>query len=235
VFFWDFGLAASDMRRSFRDREIAILGRNRVGLALAQALDEAGFTRLSLVDAPVFRNLALPPAHDVLSEAAWQAREVPPQTLIMASEFGGKALLRPWNAWALENGVDFFPVILQTLFGAIGPYVVPGETPCYECLRGRENSNIDDPATLRRFEAHAFEGQLAAGHHPLMPRMVADMAAFELVKVLSGIGRGPIGRLVTMNPLDSETTVSRVMRLPYCPACSTAARAARPALGDIPA
>ena len=251
VFFWDFGLHAADIRARFAEQRVHIVGVNRVGLALAEALRLSGFTDLALVDAPLLRNLsfydadgqrhaaALPPGlPEIAAEPAWRDRtedggERRPTVLVVTSDFGGKALLRPWNEWAVAAGVPLFPVVLQDLVGSIGPFVVPHETPCYECVRGRENSNMDDPAARRQLESLAFEGQFAAGYHPLMPRLVADHAAFELTKIFCGIGRGPIGRLVTVSPLDSDVSVHRVLKLPFCPVCGVDAGHARPALGDI--
>lgn len=251
VFFWDFGLNAADVRARFAEQRVHIAGLNRVALALAQALRQSGFTNLSLVDAPLLRNLALfddsgtlcpgtlaADAPPVLAEPDWRAGVEAgagrlPSILIVTSDFGGKALLRPWNEWAVGAGVPFFPVVLQQLVGSIGPFVQPHETPCYECVRGRENSNMDDPATQRALESMAFEGQFATGAHPLMPQMVAQHAAFELTKLMSGIGKGPVGRLITVNPLDCDVSEHRILKLPFCPVCGTNARHARSALGDI--
>ena len=251
VFFWDFGLNAADIRARFAQQRVHIVGVNRVGLALAGALRDAGFADLTMVDAPLMRNLAFydtagrrrpetvsPDLPETLAEPAWRTRadtgtDQRPTVLVVTSDFGGKALLRPWNEWAVASGVALFPVVLQDLVGSIGPFVVPHETPCYECVRGRENSNMEDPGARRQLESLAFEGQFAAGYHPLMPRLVADHAAFELTKIYCGIGRGPIGRLVTVSPLDSDVSVHRVLKLPFCPVCGADAGHARPALGDI--
>ena len=168
-----------------------------------------------------------------VEEAAWRATAAGhgrPTLLVGTSDFGGKTLLRRWNEYAVGHGVSFFPVVLQHMVGSIGPVIVPYETPCYECVRGRENSNMDDPETQRELETAAFEGQFSAGYHPLMPRLVADQAAFELTKVYSGIDTRPTGRLITISPLSNALSVHRVLRLPYCPVCGVDARHARPAL-----
>lgn len=246
IFFWDFGLRAADVRADFAKHIVHIAGLNRIGLAIAGALRKCGFVNLTLIDIPVLRNVALfdqsgRPRTDltgdgvpeVVDETSWRDRGRTPSLLVATSDFGGKALLRPWNEWAVGAGVPFFAVVLQNLVGSIGPYVVPYETPCYECVRGRENSNMDDPSTQREMEALAFEGQFATGYHPLMPDLVAGHAAFELTKMYSGMARGPIGRLITVSPLDSGMSTHRVLKLPYCPVCGTNARHARPAIGDI--
>ncbi|NBB84497.1 MAG: hypothetical protein GVY28_13985, partial [Alphaproteobacteria bacterium] len=202
VFFWDFGLAAADVRARFAERRVHVAGVNRLGVALAEALGRAGFTDLALIDAPLLRNLALfddagalrpgalpADAPAPIEETAWRGAadaggDGRPDLLVVTSDFGGKALFRPWNEWAVGAGVAFFPVVLQQLVGSIGPYVQPYETPCYECVRGRENANMDDPAAQRALESMAFEGQFATGAHPLMPAMVAQHAAFELTKLM---------------------------------------------------
>jgi len=249
VFFWEFGLSADEIRNQFAQQDIHVVGVNRIGLALISALKQSGFDKATLIDAPLLRNMSLFEEDGFLKadtllkgdkppvpEAIWTKRVengALPGLLVVTSEFGGMNLLRPWNEWTVGHGVSFLPIVLQHLVGTIGPVVVPHETACYECVRGRENSNMEDPKLHRQLEAMAFEGQFAMGHHPLVPRMVADHAAFELTKIFSGIGKGPIGRMITVSPLDCLVTTHRILKLPFCPVCGVNADHAQPALGDI--
>ena len=72
--------------------------------------------------------------------------------VVATADFSGQQLLRHWNSWCVNRGCTFLPVMLDKGIGCVGPLVVPGETACYECLRARENSNLEDPETRRAAE-----------------------------------------------------------------------------------
>lgn len=247
IFFWDFGLHAPEVRAAFGRQRVQILGVNLISAALSAALSECGFPEPGVVDVPTLRNLREfgdpgspeeqrrfrdPPAAERQWRRAFDGGDRP-ALLVAASDFGGKAMLRPWNEICVTSGTPFMPVVLQDMVGSIGPYVVPGETPCYECVRARENANMDEPLVQRTLETGAFEGQFACGYHPVLPQIVAGIAAFEITKILAGLGGGPIGRIVSFSALDSHMTSHRVLRLPHCPVCGSDARHAGVALGDI--
>ncbi len=149
---------------------------------------------------------------------------VEPETigcLIGTSEHGGQQFLREWNELCIETKVTFFPVVLHNMIGYIGPVTIPGETACYECLRGRINAHLVDPVLARAAESLAFEGQAVVAYHPAMLSVLADLAVMELSKCFGrGMAAYQVGTMVRINLTLPEISNHRILRLPRCPVCS---------------
>ncbi|HEY9420678.1 MAG TPA: TOMM precursor leader peptide-binding protein [Thermoanaerobaculia bacterium] len=247
IFYWELGRDGAEVHRAFDRLRLAVVGVNAVSLHLLAALRDSGFQQLRIVDAPDLRNLRFFDAAGRLRPDRWPATALQPLAeadfeaqwgdggrpvcLVATSDFGGRDAMRNWNERCLDEGVHFLPVGLREGVGSIGPLVVPGETPCYECARGRENSNTPDPGAWRAQERTDFDTQLVAGNHPAAPRILADLAAFELCRFYAGLGFGPIGRVLTVSLLDMELRAHKLLRLPRCPACGRFQERARAALG----
>jgi bacteriocin biosynthesis cyclodehydratase domain-containing protein len=236
IFYWHFGKRADQVAGQLNRRAIAIVGVNCVSRQLATALMASGMTTVQIVDYPLLCNLRLvgddgavlpnewpsslrPP----VSYRAWMAGGGAPEEacVVATSDFGGQQLLREWNRYCVETGRHFLPVVLQDLVGQIGPLVIPGETPCLECLRARQNAQMDDPDTQRTPEYVAFEGQGVNGFHPSMASILGDLAAVELLKFYGQLVRSQLaGHLIEVNLLAPQLTVRRVLRAPRCAVCS---------------
>jgi bacteriocin biosynthesis cyclodehydratase domain-containing protein len=235
VFYWHFGDTGEAVASRLDELRAVVLGVNVVSSRLVAALSQAGATRFQVVDEPLLRNLRMISDEGDLIDDHWPAALEPPlayetwkrtfdpsalDCVVATSDFGGAVLMRQWNEFAVEHRHAFFPVVLQDLIGYIGPLVVPGETACYECLRGRQNANFEDPASRRAAESSAYAGQAVAGAHPIMASVLGELAAFELIK-LYGLRR-PLwrpGTLVEVGFLASRTTSRTVLKLPRCPVC----------------
>jgi hypothetical protein len=53
-----------------------------------------------------------------------------------------------------------------------------------------------------------------------MASIVADIAAFEVVKFYGGVLQPQAGALVEVNLLANKMTARKVLKIPRCPACS---------------
>ena len=126
-----------------------------------------------------------------------------------------------WNQFCLQNQVHFLPVVLDRFIGTVGPLIIPGETSCYECMRLRENANLEMPEIERAAEFHAAERQSITGFHPAMVNILAELAAMELCKFYGGGVPWRANYLIEVNLLIPTLISRRVLRLPLCPACST--------------
>jgi thiazole/oxazole-forming peptide maturase SagC family component len=108
------------------------------------------------------------------------------------------------------------------MIGYIGPYIIPGETACYECLRARQNSHLANSEQERAFELVAFESQDVVGFHPAMPGAVAHVAAMELIKLFSHtLPFRNVASLIEFNLLVPRLTNRKVLRIPTCAVCRT--------------
>jgi len=233
IFYWHFGQTARTAVGKLNEKSFVVMGVNTISRRIAIALHSLGVDGVQVVDFHALRNLRLYDEEGVLLPEEWEG---PPPVvydewaegiggqdvacLVATSDFGGPQLMREWNAFCVENGVHFLPVVLDRFIGTIGPLVIPGETPCYECLRVRENANMDAPELERLAESGAAERQAVTGFHPAMTNVLGELAAMELCKSYGGGFPWHPGRIIEVNLLGPEIFSRRVLKLPRCAICS---------------
>jgi molybdopterin-synthase adenylyltransferase len=234
LFYWSFGQQSRDAVARMNQRKLSILGVNQISRQLAQALAATGVESVSVIDYPLLRNLRLFHEDGSLRADLWNLpAPVEYQAwadgldrgmidcLIATADFGGLHWMRQWNEVCVRHGIHFLPVVLQNLIGYVGPLVIPGETACFECVRGRQNSHFENPTSYRAAELAAFEGQAIAGFHPSMASVLGDIATIELTKFYGGgLPMRRTGTLIEVNLLQPAITTHRVLKLPRCPVCS---------------
>lgn len=236
LFVWHFPPAPRSYATALASVEIVLVGVNLVSLNLRDALLRSGFEQVSFVDDPLLRNVRLfddlgkPSAIPELESLVITTDELVARygeggddrfLLVPCSEFGGHTAILPWNRLALQHGWHMLPVMLSSLRGRIGPYIVPPAAPCYECLIGRENANLNDPAEERALDDHAHETQLTtAAYTESMLMSLAGMAAMELSKLVGGLMLFPTGELLDIAFLEPSIRRHAVLKIPRCPSCS---------------
>ncbi|HET7043207.1 MAG TPA: TOMM precursor leader peptide-binding protein [Gaiellaceae bacterium] len=130
-------------------------------------------------------------------------------------------LLEAWNAAALAKRVPWLQLLpFDGRFAAIGPLFLPGETACFACYR------------LRRAGCLGF-GLLGAALEPVPtraaagPSLAAAAAAVAADHLLRWIGLRDAGLPGVLHALADGSGLHldahHVLRVPRCPACSTAA------------
>ncbi len=232
VFYWQHGLKPEEVHARLAATRIAVVGCNRIGSRMRDTLTELGFRQVELIDHPLLRNLEMieegdcgggngqAPA-DALDSEAWAAVEPEFDLLVVTSDFGGLSLIREWNEFALAAELRLLPVVLQDGVGFIGPLVQPGAGPCYECFLRRQDSHLEERELMRRTEMAAFFGQIVDGLLPPAASIVADFAALELLRHVTGLTPGGlVGHLLEVAPMEPALERRRLLRVPRCPACS---------------
>lgn len=234
VFYWHFGLRQEEAADRLSRRQICILGVNAISRRLAEALRAVEARHVEVVDYPLLRNIRLFEEDRLRSDAwpahlpqpaaydAWGERmeTQTPDCLVAACDFGGQPVLREWNEFCVQQKITFLPVWLDRMVGYVGPLVIPGETPCFECLRARENANASDPETLRLTETTAGDRQPVIGFHPSMASILGDIAAVELTRLYSEMMPWEGGRHIEVRMLVPETITRRLLKVPRCRVCS---------------
>jgi molybdopterin-synthase adenylyltransferase len=236
VFYWNFRARTEIVAGRVNARRLTVLGVNEISRRLVGALGAAGVTDVDVVDFHLLRNVGLfedtgmmvadrwaDPVHLPVSYEEWSERvdEGPPGCIVATSDFGATPAIREWNRFCIDNGWHFLPVILQDLVGYIGPLVIPGQGACYECLRARQNSHMEDPVSRRTAEQAAFEGQRLHGFHPSMASVLGDIAAMELMKFYGGLPLSRMGTLIEVNLMGPSLIARKVLKVPRCTVCST--------------
>ncbi|MEO7194203.1 MAG: TOMM precursor leader peptide-binding protein [Pseudonocardiaceae bacterium] len=231
IFYWHFGQRGADVAHSLSSRQIAVVGVNAVSQHLVRALTAIGATNVAVLDYPPLRGAERRTTDNdsgcagaAVGHADWLDRADADQLhcVIATSDFDASECLRLWNRFCVERRIPFLPVVQRDLLGTVGPLVLPGETPCYECVRARESSHLDDPAARHAVAEAAFEGQRFAALHPAAATVLAELASVELSKWFGG-GRPPtrqVGTLVEVNVAEPAVTVRKILRVPRCPVCS---------------
>ncbi len=234
IFYWNHGASAAIGRANVATIEIAVFGINHIALPLLGNLRSCGFRAVTLVDHPALRNLDFFNDSDELRPEISGAMATPPRSLdewtakskpaachVVCSDFGGIDLMRDWNRKCVASGTKFYPIVLDDEIASLGPLVVPGEGPCYECLIMRQDANLADPGRRRATEAHAFFGQDVTGFVQPMARVAADLAAVDLLKYFSRVLPGGVaGRLIEADLMTPALHTRTVLKAPRCPVCS---------------
>lgn len=142
------------------------------------------------------------------------------ECMIATSDFGYSPALRDWNRFCVQGGRRFFPVLLQNMVGHVGPLVVPHETACFECFLARRDSHLEKPELHRAVDAESFEGQRVSGFHPTMTSIVAELAAFELIKSHTRGLPFLVGTYIEVSLLAPRMIPRKVLKIPRCLVCS---------------
>lgn len=237
VFYWHFGQSARTTIDKMSAKPIVLMGVNTISRHIVQSLRSIGVENVQVVDFPILRNLRLHGDDGQLLENEWPiagpvsyeawSRTLETQDLaciVATSDFGGPFLMREWNSFCVQQGIHFLPVVLNRFTGTIGPLVIPGETACYECLRLRENANMDAPEMERVAEFSAQERQSVTGFHPAMTGILGELASMELCKIYGGGIPWRSNYLIEVNLLGPAILTRRVLKLPLCPVCSPAVK-----------
>jgi bacteriocin biosynthesis cyclodehydratase domain-containing protein len=234
IFYWELDEDIQEVKARLAQARLAIIGVNEVALELTRSLRRSGFEQCTVVDYPILRNLRLYRNADTVSKEwseaapvaleAWQ-REASRDSIdcvVVTCDHGGLHWLRHWNQVCMANRLPFYPVALRNHIGQIGPYVVPGETACFECLRARQNSHLVHPDEDRAAETVAFEAQHVVSFHPAMPGAIAHVAAMQLVKVFGRVlPFSPRASFIEVNLLAPRLVTRKVLRIPNCAVCRT--------------
>lgn len=233
VFYWHFGMTKEHSASNMAELGFSIVGVNRISLGLIRALKTAGAEKLEVVDDPMLRNADFFSDRGSVLPDKWTADDSVPvpirereenwthkvDCLIASSDTGGQHLLRRWNELCIKNRINFLPVLLQDMVGYIGPFVVPGESPCLECLRSRQNSQMANWKTNRASEYYSSEAQQVLSVHPAMISTLVDCASFEIIKFFNQLPNWHVGDLIEVKLLVPAVHIRKVLKVPRCPVC----------------
>lgn len=105
------------------------------------------------------------------------------------------------NEACVKMGILFIHGGVHGLLGQVTT-IIPHKGPCLRCIFPREIEEQKPPPVLGP-----------------TPAMVASIQAMEAIKVLVGIGRPLVGRILLINGEGMEITTIKVGRDPQCPIC----------------
>jgi molybdopterin/thiamine biosynthesis adenylyltransferase len=215
---------------------ILIVGMGGLGSPIALYLAAAGIGTLGLVDFDrvELNNLQRQVIHftgDIGKEKVLSAREtiqsINPDVSVRAygQRLSADNIMEILSDYDLVmDGTDNFPtrfllndacflsgktIIYGAIFRFEGQVSVfaPGKGPCYRCLL----PEMPPPGSVPRCQE--------AGVFGVLPGIVGAIQATEAIKLILGIGKPLIGRLLLVDALDMETMEMQLQKNPRCPVC----------------
>lgn len=231
--FWqNFGAPARGVPERLHAATVVVVGVSLIARAAVRSLLESGIGGVTLVDHAALNNEVAPPLLDAAgNERLSRLPELPAdETLAQASlivatsDFGQTDALLEVNRAALRVRRPFLPVSLTELVGYVGPLNQPFESACLRCYRVRMDSNNPQFAASRAVRKHAAahpESVMATGLLPMLPAMLGELAACEILKFIAGFPPcDTVGRVIELNMVSFGAAVRRVLKIPRCPDCS---------------
>ncbi len=105
--------------------------------------------------------------------------------------------------------VKKIPVVHGSIFRFEGQATVfyPYEGPCYRCL-------VPEPPPAELAPSCAEAGVLG-----VLPGIIGSIQAVEAIKLLLGLGKSLVGRLLVYDALEQSFRTFKIRRDPACPAC----------------
>lgn len=132
------------------------------------------------------------------------------------------------SAAALEASVPALFGSVHGLEAIIGPAVLPGTTPCWNCCRSRLISNCPSPFPDVQGTDTSNLGQQSRGFAdevtlPLTAHVVGQFLALEAIKLLTRYVPSELSRGVLVhNAVTLETSHHPVIPMPWCEVCGGA-------------
>jgi thiazole/oxazole-forming peptide maturase SagC family component len=234
--FYDQSGMSEESRKKLKSTVVHIIGVNFISKNIMDGLIDCGVENIVIVDYPFLRNMEFFTNEGNLiaekfsgkSEVAGYSEWIEnlewekPQCLIATSDFGGMYSFRDFNLFCVENNIHFLPAVYQDYKGYIGPLVIPGYTPCYECFIQRQNANMNGFEVRRTIELSDFEGQGVIESHPIMNKIIADIVVMEFVKFYGNMVQfRNSGKVIEVNLMATELKSQQVLKVPRCPHCGT--------------
>lgn len=105
------------------------------------------------------------------------------------------------NEACVKEGVPFVHAGVYGLYGQITT-IMPGEGPCLQCIIPKTPSEVKGFPVLGA-----------------TPGTLGLLEAFETIKLITGIGKPLIGRMITFDGEDVSFQIVKVERNPRCPTC----------------
>lgn len=233
IFYWHFG---EDAIKRVSSSRLMVVGSSSLSSQCIKTLEASGFKDVLLVDDPALRQPCItrpgtsscPPHFEPSREINYTVQRAPDEVsltgidcVVATAPFGGQDHLRQWNRHCVGRRAVFIPAVVHDCIAQIGPIVVPGQSACLECLRGRQNSHIGNIRDVRDVDKNVHEGREIIANHPAISDVAGSVLAMEITKFI-GLGLlGQINRHIEINLLRSEMRVRNVLKLPYCSICSS--------------
>ncbi|MFJ5290909.1 TOMM precursor leader peptide-binding protein [Streptomyces sp. NPDC088348] len=139
-----------------------------------------------------------------------------PDAVVVAAQHPVPELCRSADRAAWQHGVPWLPVVDEDATVRLGPWVVPGSGPCFDCYLARRVQH-DDQSTLTAAVRAAYEADPECGPRGFLPQHARAAAG-----VAHGLLEQPPdpGTVVALSVRSGNLDSQRVLRCHGCPRCA---------------
>lgn len=132
------------------------------------------------------------------------------------------------NKLCIEKNIPWISYQQMGFEVTIGPFVIPGQSPCYKCADLRLLSNLSDP--LERIHLNNFLNYDTLKSGKICLTFGIDFLAMEIIKFLTGISSpSTLGNILIIGTMNGQTRLRPLLKVPRCPHCGKS-KAERPAI-----
>lgn len=222
IFFWHLTSDYSP-RQILYAKKILITGQSAITNHLLEALELTGFKNIILIQDSQSNS----PKHMSHTDKKYYSvadfNEISHEQfdcIITTTDTNATETLSTWNKICVEKECHYFPLALDNVHGYIGPYIIPYQTPCYECLLARQSSHYASYDLRQQFNQASVDSYCSNGFHPMMPLVLAGIACMELAKIFTKAYTQNIGRLISVNFITQQMQTRKILRVPNCKLCN---------------
>jgi bacteriocin biosynthesis cyclodehydratase domain-containing protein len=246
-FFSEYSKDGAPLQKNLQEARVSILGANIFGLTTAKLLVASGFRNVDIYNktknsrsnrkAP-FTNPSESSEETQLAKELAEAKHQATVSFRQIRDIGELNsdsrcdFLIAWindvnellavNKLCARRTIEWISCRYDGPCMLVGPMVIPGQTPCFECYQRWELANMPSYSSYLD-----YAGMKAIRRNPAYSCMVpsvyltASIATTEVILRLTNLVQpNTLGRMLSIDPISASIESHRVLSLPDCKACS---------------
>lgn len=120
------------------------------------------------------------------------------------------------NRFTLELNKPWLKAVSNGIKGEIGPLVIPGKTPCYECYKTRHKSNLSEDNLILFNELHNNETPYNLGLLPSFIKINVGILMTEAIRYITGMECELKSNILEINYINYDINLHRLLKVHNC-------------------
>lgn len=224
IFYWHFQTNSKEVKKRLNEITLAVVGINEFSTCLLKMLQKTGFSQYFLISDPILNEYPL--AYQVenqnnIAVTNWLDISKNINCIVAIASLNQKQALINWGRISTSLGAYFYPILVNNLRVYLGPYIMPGHTPCYNCVIQRMASNIVPyyPQAVDSIVENSFFYQDINGYHPCMVDATASFATMDIMNQICNLTTSVRNSITDLCLIKQEALNVKVLRSPGCLVC----------------
>lgn len=200
------------------DRDVLVVAEGNVGPGLATQLADLSIGSVRLINPRLEPSDVARPDVTVSAEGPDRAAIGDADAVVFVADSPAPFLLEELNRVVHAVGTPLLVGQVNHVDGFVGPAIVPGRSPCYNCFRRRLEANLADRHRYQQYRV-APSASTAGSIEPLFARVIAAHLAVHALHLVRTDTCLLTGSVVHFDFLTMNATRNDVLRLPRCHVC----------------